>query len=213
MTWQPAYATVDELRRYLRLPTSGDVGEAGEDADNDAVYGPAIEAASRAIDKATSRQFGTSDVGDTPPAVARRYTPVWRPLRGRNVVSIDDLMSTDDLVVATDLDSDGTYETTITDYVLLPLNAAASSKPWTDIELRETASRSEGTLEITAHWGWSAVPDTILSATLLQASRIAKRRDAPFGVAGSPDLGSELRLLAKLDPDVAVMVGAYRRYW
>jgi len=41
-------------------------------------------------------------------------------------------------------------------------------------------------------------------ATVLQANRLLKRRHAPFGVAGSPELGSELRLLARVDPDVAV---------
>ena len=48
-------------------------------------------------------------------------------------------------------------------------------------------------------------------ATLLQASRLAARRDSPFGVAGSPDAGSEMRLLARVDPDVAVALEPYRR--
>ena len=207
MAWAPDYATVDQLRRYLRLPTSGDVGEVGEDTDNDAVYGPAITASSRLIDRACGRQFGSVT------ATARYYTPRYFPQRGRNVATVDDFMSVTSLAVKTDLDGDDVYETTITDFVKLPLNAAASLRPWTDIELREAVSRSEGSLEITALWGWTAVPDTILTATLLQASRISKRRDAPFGVAGSPDLGNELRLLAKLDPDVSMMVSAYRRYY
>jgi hypothetical protein len=68
-------------------------------------------------------------------------------------------------------------------------------------------------VQVTATWGWTAVPATIKKATLLQASRFYKRRDAPFGVAGSPDMGSEMRLLAKVDPDVEVMLGDYRRKW
>ena len=54
---------------------------------------------------------------------------------------------------------------------------------------------------------FSPVPSSVKLATELQASRWAKRRDAPFGVAGSPELGSELRILAKLDPDVQILLG------
>lgn len=53
---------------------------------------------------------------------------------------------------------------------------------------------------------FSPVPKPVSIATKLQASRWYKRRDAPFGVAGSPELGSELRLLPKLDPDVEVLL-------
>ena len=62
---------------------------------------------------------------------------------------------------------------------------------------------------------FSPVPASVKLATEMQASRWAKRRDAPFGVAGSPELGSELRLLPKLDPDVEVLLsghGDYVRY-
>ena len=68
-------------------------------------------------------------------------------------------------------------------------------------------------MKVTARWGWAAVPSTIKQATLLQASRLLARRDAPFGIAGSPDVGSEIRLLARVDPDVAVAVAPYRRWW
>jgi hypothetical protein len=43
----------------------------------------------------------------------------------------------------------------------------------------------------------------------MQASRLLSRRDAPFGIAGSPEMGSEMRLLAKLDPDVDLLVQPY----
>ncbi len=207
MTWAPDYASIDELRLYLRLPAAGNTGGGSPDADNSPVYGVALTGASRMVDTACGRQFGSVT------ATARVYTPVFSARRARNVVSIDDLMTVTSLVVKADLDSDGVFEETITDYVKMPLNAAASSRPWTDLELRASSSLTEGSLEITAVWGWTAVPSTIHQATLLQASRIAKRRDSPFGVAGSPDMGNELRLLAKLDPDVAVMLTSYRRLW
>jgi hypothetical protein len=52
-------------------------------------------------------------------------------------------------------------------------------------------------------------------ATLLQASRFHARRFSPYGVAGSPELGSELRLLAKLDADVELALSKAQlvRWW
>lgn len=55
---------------------------------------------------------------------------------------------------------------------------------------------------------FNPVPGPVELACLIQASRWFKRKDAPFGIAGSPELGSELRLLSKLDPDVEVLLDA-----
>jgi hypothetical protein len=49
-------------------------------------------------------------------------------------------------------------------------------------------------------------------ATLIQASRLFARRHAPFGVAGNPEVG-QLRLLERLDPDVAISVRPFARVW
>ena len=66
-------------------------------------------------------------------------------------------------------------------------------------------------MSVTATFGWAAVPATIHNACLLQASRFFADRNMPHGIAGSPDLGNELRLLAKVHPDVEVMVTPYKR--
>ena len=68
-------------------------------------------------------------------------------------------------------------------------------------------------VQVTASFGWAAVPETIKAATIRQTARFFYRREAPFGVAGSPSMGSEIRLLAQADPDVVVMVRPYRRMW
>lgn len=57
------------------------------------------------------------------------------------------------------------------------------------------------------------IPAEIKLACLIQASRLVTRKDAPFGIAGSPDVGSEMRLLAKLDPDVQVLVRPHKSWW
>lgn len=52
-------------------------------------------------------------------------------------------------------------------------------------------------------------PASVKLATMIQGSRWAKRRDSPFGIAGSPEMGNEMRLLARIDPDVAVLLGGH----
>lgn len=205
MTWKPAYCTSDELKAYARIPLA--------DTDDDVQVGFAVEAASRAVDHFTSRQFGL-----TGSAVARTYTWAGECLDGRRALPIDDVQTTTGLAVALDFDGDGTFEESVTygtDFDLWPYNAAADGKPWTHLVMRAGVSlpcRARG-IRVTGNWGWMAVPDTIKQATLMQANRLLKRRDAAFGVAGSPEVGSELRLLTALDPDVAVALRPYRRIW
>lgn len=200
MAWAPNYATADELAAYSRL-----VDEA-RDYDQLEL---AVFAASRAIDDATGRQFGRDDE-----PTSRYYTARFDTRRGRWVVDIDDLM-TDAVDVRVDVDGTGDYAGEVTAYTLAPRNAAAEGRPWTQLVVSSTSdvqpTASVDGVEVTATFGWSTVPDTIRQATLLQASRFLMRRDSPFGVAGSPDQGSELRLLAKIDPDVHVMVHGYTR--
>lgn len=209
MAWAPDYCTAAELKTHLRIT----------DTDDDTPLGISITAASRAVDHACNRQFG-----QTSPAAARYYTweggemPVQHSRYGyREMLEIDDLMSTTNLVVKGDYDDDGVYETTLTAAAanLYPWNAAANGRPWTHLVLsaNEAFPTLPRAVEITALWGWSAVPTLVKQATLVQAARFFSRRNSPFGIAGSPELGSELRLLARLDPDVAQMLGTVARPW
>lgn len=192
--WKPDYVTVDEAKEYLRIPST--------DTADDVRLGLDVAAASRAIDRATHRQFGVLAA-----AGERFYTAQYDCDRGW-FVTIDDLQTTTDLVVT----SSGSA---ITDYRLCPLNAASEGQPWTELLFGSTIrpDTTYGGVSVTALFGWTAVPDTIKDAALLQTARFFKRSDAPFGVAGSPESGSEMRLLAKVDPDVAVMVADYVRRW
>lgn len=203
MAWAPDYVTTPELKEYVRV----------SDSEDDAVMAWAITAASRAVDHSCNRQFGL--VADPE---ARYYSPKYDQRSGRWRVVMDDLMTSVGLLVAADLDEDQTYAHSITNYVLEPVNAAAKATPWLSLVIGRASTVQPNDpltdqVKITARWGWSAVPDTVVQATLLQASRLVARRDSPFGVAGSPDAGNELRLLAKVDPDVEVMLRNYRRPW
>ncbi len=193
MAWAPDYADLTELKSYVGI------GDSADTEDDDELQ-LAVSAASRAIDRAANRQFGKVEQAE-----ARYYEAVWDRHRGKYVVEIDDLMTATNLVVA---DANGTA-VAATDYTLEPRNAPARGRPWTQVVMATATSE----MTVTAEFGWTDWPATIKAATLLQGSRFFKRADAPFGVAGSPEVGSELRLLARVDPDVAVMVGAYKRWW
>ncbi len=189
MVWAPAYVTDVELKKFVTV----------DDVTDDAEVGLAIEAASRAVDDATGRQFGKVAAPET-----RKYTALCRG--GRWVVEIDDLMTTVGLVVSVPAG-------TITAYTLTPVNAATEGRPWTRLVV-DTASTIQPTgapyeVTATATWGWTAIPGAVKQATMLQANRFLQRRNSPYGVAGSPSDGSELRLLARVDPDVAVILGPF----
>ncbi len=199
MAWKPDYTTVELLADFLKI----------SDEEDDVELQRAVSAASRAVDRCSNRQFG-----NTGTAEPRIYTPRWSRSREVWRVDIDDLMS-DALVVAWDLAGDKSFSTPITDFTLEPYNAAEIERPWTVLEFPRVPTSSayslRGSLRCTDIWGWSAVPVAVEEATLLQASRFHKRKDAPFGIAGSPSSGSEMRLLARADPDVVVALGDYRR--
>ena len=201
MAWAPDYVTSAELTAFVHISDSVD----------DAQVAVAITAASRAIDLHTNRQFGVVAAAEQ-----RFYTGRWDRQRCRWVVDVDDLMSTTNFAAITQ-DAEGVTVGTIDDYVLEPRNAAATGRPWTQMVVRPNSAFKptgvENEVAVTALWGWTAVPTAVKQATYLQGSRFLARRDSPFGIAGSPDVGSELRLLARLDPDVAVSLRGYIRWW
>jgi hypothetical protein len=202
MAWAPDYCTSAELKSFLRIEE--------DDTVDDAQVALAVTAASRGIDLHTRRQFG-----NTGTAQDRYYTASWDRRRSRWTVAIDDLMTVAGLTVAYDVDDDATYSAVIDSYQLKDVNAAVEGRPWTKIVVHPGSSVLPGALEdgveVHAVFGWTSVPTTIKEACLLQASRLVSRRDSPYGVAGSPEAGSEIRLLSKLDPDVALMVKSYRK--
>jgi hypothetical protein len=190
MAWAPDYSTTERVRNYLNI----------DDGSDDVFIGAWITAVSRNIDNHCGRQFG-----NVAAAEERYFTPVWDRRSCAWFAPIDDLRSATGLVV---LHEDGT--TVATDYTLLPRNAPALGRPYERIKLEsctgEVAMESD-------QWGWAAVPPSIEVAMWLQAARLAARRDSPFGIAGSPSVGNELRLLAQLDPDFRVALKPFVRKW
>lgn len=192
MAWKPDYVTVEELAAYAQIPDL-------EDTEQLAL---AVSSASRAVDRYTHRQFGF-----LASAQERRYTARWNRRRCRWVVSVDDLQDTAGLTVTID-------GATVT-YTAEPLNAVDDGRPYERLVIDPASvgkpTGEDGEVVATAKWGWTAVPDPVKQATLLQASRLHWRRNAPAGVAGSPDSGSEVRLLARLDPDLCTTLHDFVR--
>lgn len=204
-----AYATMADFRLYVRDSATSDA----DDSDT-ALKLLALEASARAIDTACNRTFAVAP--DT--AVARYFTPRaesspygW----SRVICEIADLFDTTGMEVTADATGNGDFGDPITTYRVWPYDAADRGKPYTALvfDYGSAIQLDNDRVKVSALFGWDAIPTTIVQANLLQAARFYKRRDAAFGIAGSPDLGNEIRLLAKLDPDVAVMVNPFKRYF
>lgn len=202
------YTTLDELKAHLH------VGDSSEDV----VLTIVNEAISEAINGYCGRRFWADDEA------------VERVFRADNPVELDvpDFFDAESLIVETDDNSDGTYETTwsAADYQLEPLNSDVEGRPWRQIVAIDARIWPTGVwlsgspfrhatyptrlrracVRITAKWGWPAVPSSVKEAQLLQAARIFKRKDAPFGTAGSADLGVIRMLASRLDPDTKVLL-------
>lgn len=191
MPWKPDYITAEQAADYIQ------VDDEAAPADEDLATW--VTAASRAIDNKCNRQFGqlAAPAARTyrRPAVYNRRTGLWW-------VDVDDVQDVTGLTV-----NAVAYATS--GAVLLPDNAAADGVPY---ERLGFTTPPTGPLVVVARWGWSAVPAQVIGASKLQVSRWAARRESPYGIAGSPDSGSELRLLARLDPDVSTtLTGLSRR--
>lgn len=201
-----AYATMADFRLFVRNAATTDATDA--DTTFELL---ALESAARAIE--ASCGYRTFRVAGT--AAARYFTTRWDDRRSRYVCDTDDTFDVTGIEVAFDTTGDGDWGTAITTgFRQTPLNASDRGRPYTGLifDTDTTVVAGKDRTKVTLSWGWTAIPNTIRNANLVQAARFLKRRDAVFGVAGSPDMGNELRLLAKVDPDVAVMLTPFRRY-
>lgn len=197
MPWKPDYISADDLAEFHRV----------DDDVDDVNYADCATTASRAVDDATHRQFGRTA------SEARFYTPLWSHTRRMWIAKTDDYVTLTEVAIQLD---DGTWSVLdLARVVKIDPNDAAKGEPFTEIGIRPTSMPAVTDLRYglraTGEWGWASVPVAISLAAKLQGSRLAARRDSPLGVAGSPENGSELRLLARLDPDLVTSIKGYIR--
>jgi hypothetical protein len=205
------YASLAMFRSFIRNQQAASTDEDG------ALELLALEAAARAIDRECGRRFGVMSTATARVYTAGLYTgPVGWPFYGRRyAVDVDDF-SDPSPTVAFDSNGNGSYTIATTAFRAMPANAPAyDGRPYTALlfDLGVLPPFNANGIQVTAKWGWIETPSAVVYANLLQASRFLKRRDSPYGVAGSPDMGNEIRLLAKLDPDVALSLRSYRAEW
>ena len=190
------YVALSELKTALGISGSGD----------DDFLNLGIDAAEQAINDLCGRKF-TADGS----ASARTY-------RAQSYLAVtDDISTLTGLVVKTDTSADGTFDTTwtaSTDYQVEPLNNIAKGRSVNN--LRAIGSYTfpvygdgQVSVEVTAKWGWPAVPDPVKQSALMLSSRLYGRKASPMGVIGVGDFGPVR--ISRSDPDVAFLLMDYKR--
>lgn len=181
------------------------------DNADDATITFAVDAANMAVVEYCGRTFDKTTSGSE---TAR----VYRPETSR-VVYTDDFWQTTNLVVKADDTDDATFATTWTintDFVVEPLNGLINGRHTPYYKIQAVGSRYFPTLErpsvqVTAAWGWTAVPDPVVEATLIKASRLFKRKNSPEGVLGGWAEYGAVRISNREDPDCVGLLAWYRR--
>lgn len=186
-----AYITLSTLKNMLRISDNVD----------DAALQINIDAAEATVDAICRRTFTQATS-----ATARVFHP-----SSFAVVRTDDIWSLSGLIVKVDGDDDGVFEETVTSYSTEPVNALAKSQPINRLIAVDTywPSGKRPSVEVTARWGWPAIPEEVKTATGILAGRLFKRADSLLGVAGFGDLGAIT--LRAVDPDVQRLLAPYVR--
>lgn len=189
----------------------------GLDGDeNDPLFIGAINASSRWIDRYCGRSFFDSGTDEAATSVRVFRSTMCHQLE------VDDFHTVTGLVVKTDDANNGTYGTTwtiTTDFVVEPANGVVdglTGVPFYVIRSvggrRLPVSGSRNRVQVTARWGWAAVPDAVVDACMIQAARLFRRKDTPDGIAGG--FGNEfgaVRVSSRVDPDVEMLLAPYRK--
>lgn len=195
-----------EYETLLNLKAA--LGIDGSDTTRDTLLSKALAAASRAIDARCGRRFYLD-----PAASPRIYNPASRVAvnaAGEQALIVDDIGDTAGLVVQT---GSGASFTAVTNYEPEPDNALARGMAITRLRLTLGGSWVTGSwftggtgvrVRVTARWGWPAVPDEVVEATRIQASRLFRRKDSPEGVLGNAEWGTVR--LSRIDPDVEALI-------
>jgi hypothetical protein len=196
-----AYVTAAEFRGWLGVSVA--------DATEQALLDGAVSAAGGLVDDWCGQQF------DQTSATARTFVPQdWCVL---HLPPPSRISSTTSLVVKTDMGGDGTYETTLsaTDYLLEPTAEYVSGvqRPWRTVRSLNGARfpvlpYGKATVQITALWGWAAVPAAVKQATFIVAADLWKAKDAAFGVAGFGEFGA-VRVGSRINPQAQVLLAPF----
>jgi hypothetical protein len=156
--------------------------------DRDRTADEAMLEAARLSGISTVKQITGRSFEKVTTATARKFVPT-----SQLHAWVHDIWSTTDLVVKTDEGGDGTFGTTwaASDYELHPLDGILQGETVPYFRLEAVGSRyfpvanqRTASLQVTAMWGWSAVPEPVRLAALILAASDEKVRDLVRGEGG-----------------------------
>ena len=191
-----SYCTIGDLKAADHLNIT--------DTTCDLILTDVADAVSRWIDMYCGREFYTT--------TETRYFTSWY----NDLCFIDDISTTTGLAILTDASGDGVYEDTWTtsDYYLRPYNPR-SGQPYYAIETRIGGNfifpLVPHGVKITATWGFTAVPEQVKQACILQSERLFKRFATPLGSSGMSALGEVRLSIPAADGDVIALLKPYVR--
>ena len=199
------YLTLVEFKNY-----KGGTGSFAADTADDDVIENIIESASRFIDNLTG-QFFYKDTGET-----RYYS-----------AEFDDMLFTDNfysiVTLKTDEDQDGTYENTWNtgqstgDFYMMPFNAILDGKAYNRIEVSAEGDYTfpkgvQRGVEMTADWGYAAVPDIIKMACYEIANAAYGRRSGQNLTGNAEITGAGIVITPQdITPYARSLLAGYRR--
>lgn len=195
------YASLARLKKHL--------GNITEETRDELLVG-ALMGASRAIDRTTGRHAGGFSLAGT--ASARTFRPHGRVVNdcdGQRLL-VDEIGSSGSLAVEVGT-AGGTYTAlSASAYETGPENALTIGEPvsWLLMLNSWWAVSPTTRIRVTARWGWPAVPDQIVQATLMLAARYFNRKNSPDGLIVGPQDWGSIRI-TRSDPDVAALIGPY----
>lgn len=194
------YCSVAELRNYAGI----------DDQVDDTLLSTVVRGVSRqGINVYCGRQF--NDAGS---ATARTFQS-----ESETCVKVDDFSTATGLIVKIDSNDDGLYSTTLgAVYNLYPIDGIVNGEPGYPFERIELFWQTtpyfprltkRNNVQVTARWGWAAVPDAVKQACLIKSARVFRRRYALDGLIGQGDF--VFRISSREDPDVVGMLAGLRR--
>lgn len=200
------YSTLAEVKAELKIT----------DTSDDTRLEVSVGAASRQIDAHTGRPHGFWQDSTV-------QTQTYFADDSRTVLIDDGISTVTGLIVKTDTNDDGAFATTLainTNFVLYPVNALLSYpvEPYTEIHLVDYLGSyfpmwhsGRPGVQVTAKFGWAAIPDDVHKACMIQAVQLFKASDAVFGAIQLGEGGFATRIGRGLNPLAESLLERYCR--
>lgn len=129
----------------------------------------------------------------------------WQELVSTTTLA-EDLDTTETAVDVTSAASLEVGQTILTDSEQMYITGISSATLTVDRGVNGTTAATHSNAAAVSRYRY---PANVVEASLIQAGRVFRRKDAPFGVVGSAEMGSGI-VIARLDPDVRMMLDPFR---